>query len=489
VKVPDPYRMSKAEFVNPPRLRPRAGFRLLYHATRNTNLASIGQHGLLQRHAISPPAGAIWAATDPDGYSQRLPLVVFQVPKDDLYVEYVTAGRKQAVIHRDIEPKDILALDPHIDGTGNRLSFMREGYAEEWYDDFFASSAARVASAHYAGYFNVGDLIFFGKYKNKRGRIVSFDRTEKGNPTVEVEPIPKGRKQNKTFGLFKLWHADTEKRASVSRVASLYMAKEHATPDARKKHLQDHPGADPKKHTFKGPSKGTGTNLADAALAKMKGVKKGLADAVRAAPEETQRFLFNKTHRQKRTRETAEVLKEMAPKAKKSLWEALKSEMGSFPKSGRILSRLAKGGKLEKGDIKTLYSVSVYVAGGIAGAIGGGVAGAVLFGASKALLHSFSLHVGIKACSSLLDQGFLGVEVAETAATAAGAVLPFTTADLPGFGKIFDVIKDVVLASDEDSKDPARKFVDALYDQIVKDMSKGYSDADMRNMLQGKTPA
>jgi len=442
-------------------------------------------------------------------------------------------------------------------------------------------SVTRVASLHVAGYFSVGDLIFFGKYKNKRGRIVSFGRTEKGNPTVEVEPIPKGRKKNKTFGLFKIWHTDVEKRGSTDavvkldgqqykvlrtgrswevrgpngrtahlwfttatrattehhnaayvvldpgadaesqrfpirsfsfttarggwdsdrgtwfkgaceRVAALHMAKEWASEKQRKKYLQDHPKADPKRHTVKGPasSKGRGKSLADAALAKIQGVKKALADAVRAAPEETQKFLFDKEHRQKRTKETAEVLKTKAPQVKKSLWESLKSEADSFPKAGRILSRLIKGGKLEKGDLRTLYGVSVYVAGGIAGAMSGGLVGAAIFGGAKALLHSFSLHVGIKACSALFDEGFLGVEAAETVATFAGANLPFTTGDIPGFGKILDVIKDVVLAADDKgSKDPVRKFVDALYDQIVKDMEKGYSDADMRSMLQGKVPA
>lgn len=66
---------------------------------------------------------------------------------------------------------------------------------------------ARVASRFLrrAAYFNVGDVILFGKYKNKRGRIVGFGKDPHGNPTVEIEPIPKGRKSNKVFGLFKIW--------------------------------------------------------------------------------------------------------------------------------------------------------------------------------------------------------------------------------------------------------------------------------------------
>jgi hypothetical protein len=72
----------------------------------------------------------------------------------------------------------------------------------------------RVAARHLvAAYFNVGDIILLGKYKNKRGKIIAFGRDKWGNPTVEVEPIPKGRKQNKVFGLFKIWRADVKEKA------------------------------------------------------------------------------------------------------------------------------------------------------------------------------------------------------------------------------------------------------------------------------------
>lgn len=70
------------------------------------------------------------------------------------------------------------------------------------------SLALRVAARHQvASFFNVGDLILFGKYKNKKGRIVSIGMDPKGHPIVEIEPIPKGRKKNKVFGLYKIWHA------------------------------------------------------------------------------------------------------------------------------------------------------------------------------------------------------------------------------------------------------------------------------------------
>jgi hypothetical protein len=55
------------------------------------------------------------------------------------------------------------------------------------------------------GPFAVGDVVLFGKYKNKRGRVISFGTNHKGQSTVEIEPIPKGRKKNRVLGLYKIW--------------------------------------------------------------------------------------------------------------------------------------------------------------------------------------------------------------------------------------------------------------------------------------------
>ena len=59
-------------------------------------------------------------------------------------------------------------------------------------------------------YFKIGDVVLMGKYKNKRGTIVGFGQDKWGNPTVEIEPTPKGRKQNKIIGLYKVWRADVK---------------------------------------------------------------------------------------------------------------------------------------------------------------------------------------------------------------------------------------------------------------------------------------
>ena len=75
---------------------------------------------------------------------------------------------------------------------------------------------ARQVSRRYAAMFNIGDIILYGKYKNKKGKILSFGKNDKGQPTIVVEPIPKGRKQNKEMGLYKIWTLPKVKQAAAT---------------------------------------------------------------------------------------------------------------------------------------------------------------------------------------------------------------------------------------------------------------------------------
>jgi hypothetical protein len=74
--------------------------------------------------------------------------------------------------------------------------------------------AARVAARFLqAAYFEKGTIVLFGKYKNHRGKVVGFGEDKWGNPTIEIEPIPKGRKQNRILGLYRIWRADVKEKA------------------------------------------------------------------------------------------------------------------------------------------------------------------------------------------------------------------------------------------------------------------------------------
>lgn len=59
-----------------------------------------------------------------------------------------------------------------------------------------------------AGEFAVGDHILFGKWKNKRGKIIDVYLDDRGHATIDIEPVPKGRKKDVTMGLYKVWKPD-----------------------------------------------------------------------------------------------------------------------------------------------------------------------------------------------------------------------------------------------------------------------------------------
>lgn len=84
--------------------------------------------------------------------------------------------------------------------------------ARRWSSADSSGMAERVMR-RYAAYFSRGDVVLMGKYKNHRGKILGFSKDHWGNPTVIIEPIPKGRKQNKVIGLFKIWRADVKENA------------------------------------------------------------------------------------------------------------------------------------------------------------------------------------------------------------------------------------------------------------------------------------
>jgi hypothetical protein len=72
--------------------------------------------------------------------------------------------------------------------------------------------AGSVAN-RYASYFtfSIGDEVYFGKYKNKRGKIRSFGTDDKGHPTVEVEVLGKGQRKTFVLKLYTIWKAPEAK--------------------------------------------------------------------------------------------------------------------------------------------------------------------------------------------------------------------------------------------------------------------------------------
>lgn len=61
-------------------------------------------------------------------------------------------------------------------------------------------------------YFRVGDNVLFGKWKNKKGKIIDIRIDDRGIPIVVIEPTPKGRKKPVTIGLYRIWKSPEELR-------------------------------------------------------------------------------------------------------------------------------------------------------------------------------------------------------------------------------------------------------------------------------------
>jgi hypothetical protein len=87
----------------------------------------------------------------------------------------------------------------------------RRGKKKRWYQKEAKSPTS---------YFKMGDEVLFGKYKNKKGKIVSWDEDKHGNPNVEIEQTPTkatGRKKkNKTIGLYRIWKGDIKEAVMQS---------------------------------------------------------------------------------------------------------------------------------------------------------------------------------------------------------------------------------------------------------------------------------
>ena len=301
--------------------------------------------------------------------------------------------------------------------------------------------------------------------------------------------------------------------ASTQRVASRYQARQVArfytarqfTPESWATYKQKHPGAKEQDHQIskaqgkspkdKGPSKlppaRTVREKLDRVIQSVSGVSAAVVKALRAAPEKVQQFVTDEKYRSEVTSAIAKAAKAAPGKLKKQILASGKSELKAiFSDTPRILASLAlERRRPTKAEAKTLYGVSVYVAGTILAMQGdAGAAGAVLMGA-KAFGHSLGLHVGIKAMNRVADEGFLGYEAVESGATGAGIAnaLPVNTSDLPGLNHIWDAVTSLVAAE----KKPAPtldKMVERLIAVVTEEFERGLTDGDIIEILKGDQP-
>jgi hypothetical protein len=75
-----------------------------------------------------------------------------------------------------------------------------------------------------AGYLNIGDMVLYGKFKNALGRIIGFSTNEKGDPTVEVQPMNSdGTEKKSKPKVLTMLKIRKKKAAIAERVALRYL--------------------------------------------------------------------------------------------------------------------------------------------------------------------------------------------------------------------------------------------------------------------------
>ncbi len=77
---------------------------------------------------------------------------------------------------------------------------MTRDQIESFREVTFGRQAALKVARRYilSGYLNIGDPVFYGKWKNTEGRIIRFGKNEKGDPTIILQPIDKDGKPKKS---------------------------------------------------------------------------------------------------------------------------------------------------------------------------------------------------------------------------------------------------------------------------------------------------
>jgi hypothetical protein len=194
---------------------------------------------------------------------------------------------------------------------------------------------------------------------------------------------------------------------------------EFGTNKELQRYLRQHPNADKTKHTVtkseapKGedPPKDSGGSFQDF-VSKVKGAKQSIVDAVKKAPQEVQQIFTDSEHRKQFLGDVASNVKKSPKAVAMRIIKSAKSEVHEIKHAVGAAKKLFKKppGPFSKEDKKALYSAGAYVAGAMLAAVPPGT----MIAAASALSHSFAMHIGIKAVSKLMDDGFLHFEWAET---------------------------------------------------------------------------
>lgn len=240
----------------------------------------------------------------------------------------------------------------------------------------------------------------------------------------------------------------------------ILMAKEHASPEALKQYLKDHPNADPKNHTVGGGGDGKGSG---GALGKLKGLGAKAMKALKAAPKEVQKFFSDPAARKEALGKAADALKKAPGKAAHAALHAAQHTAEEYKHAGGALKALASGKKPSKEEKKALVSVGIAVGVAALSAATGGI------GAFAGTLGKNTLkHMALAAVNPLAGDAFTLYEGGHLA---------------EGLAHVF--------ASDqhrtaEDKQDAAMKaYAEMVVKAVTKQLEAGLDAKQLKQVLEG----
>jgi hypothetical protein len=256
----------------------------------------------------------------------------------------------------------------------------------------------------------------------------------------------------------------------TSQNVALRYAMEHASPEALKEYLQDHPKADPAKHTIverdisEGPSEdehkddhGHGHHP------KFLGGLRGLVKKLKNAPAAVKKFVQDAEHRKEVTSKSAEGIKKSPKSYVQKLVKVLKHEGQEFKDAFAGVSGLMKGKKPTPEQKHAIKTVATHLAiTGAAVALSGAGPALAATAAGKAIAR----HIALKAVSEVM--GDLHI--------------------LDEFGHIGHGLMHIMekLAAEEDKKDfsPEEALSALVMKKIQEQLEKGISEKDILESLK-----
>ena len=340
------------------------------------------------------------------------------------------------------------------------------------------------------GYFDIGTIVLYGKYKNHHGKIVGFSQDHWGNPQIEVEPIPKGRKQNKVIGLYKIWRADVKEKALADEQAKLAqrivarykaatspVAMEFDTPEAMQKYLHEHPGADPANHSVKKHDKaspGGGDKKPEPKKTfteRLKSMSSKAHDFVKNAPATVQKFIHDDAFRRETLTKMSEHVANLPEKTLAHVKHAIKHEAKEFQTAYHGVKAVLKGGKMtpeQKHAFKEVcFDAAVAVAlTAVTGGLGGGAAGAV-----GSAAHHFASSIAKKIALNAVTHG-LGnlVKVQELAHLGHG---------------VFEHVLEAVTAAEKQTQGDDKDLLAAYVTKLVQNELKNLDPDTLAEAIEG----